>query len=92
MLNRTLIDRKTNIRIGDKPPADYMELIRGALGDQKFDELLSSHHLPAGEASPFWDNDFHEFLRWREAVLWEQIKQVTGATEASDLIEEEEAA
>jgi hypothetical protein len=91
VLNRTLIDRKTNIRISDQCPSKYMEGIRNALGEASFGQLLSSHHLPSGPGSPFWANDFESFLRWREEALWEEIKRATGATHGSDLIEEEPA-
>ena len=52
VLNRTLIDRGTNIRIGSRPPSHYLEEIRAALGDEKYQALLDSHLLPAGPNSP----------------------------------------
>ena len=30
-------------------------------------------------------NDYEAFLNWRETKLWEEIKRVTGAKEATDL-------
>ena len=63
VLNRTLIDRKTNIRISDRAPSDYLRDIRNALNrEADFDTLLRSHLLPTGDLSPFWRDDFEEFL------------------------------
>jgi hypothetical protein len=93
ILNRTLIDRKTNIRISDRAPSDYLRDIRNALGEEAaFDALLRSHLLPSGDLSPFWRDDFETFLSWRQAALWKEIQEVTGITQESDLIEEAEAA
>jgi gamma-glutamylcysteine synthetase len=41
--------------------------------------------VPTGANSPFWTDDYETFLTWREKRLWEEIKRVTGAKEASDL-------
>jgi hypothetical protein len=89
ILNRTLIDRATNQRISNRAPSDYMSDIRKELGNGKFDELLRSHKLPAGDGSPFWTDNFDTYLDWRQEALWGEIKRVTGIKEASDLIEEE---
>jgi hypothetical protein len=92
VLNRTLIDRKTNHKISDRAPSDYMEDIRGALGPDMFQGLLRSHRLPGEIDSPLWHDDFEAFLDWRQATLWEEIKRVTGASEAADLVAEEATA
>jgi hypothetical protein len=93
VLNRTLIDRKTNIRISDRAPSEYLRDIRNALDrETDFDTLLRSHLLPSGDLSPFWRDDFEAFLAWRQAELWKEIQKVTGVSEESDLIEEAEAA
>ncbi len=88
ILNRTLIDRITNIRISDRAPSDYMTEIRDALKDD-FPGLLDSHHLPAGPDSPLWRDDFEGFLDWRQESLWVRIKTATGLKEASDLVDEQ---
>ena len=92
VLNRTLIDRKTNIRISDRAPSDYMAEIRDALEPDTFKVLLESHKVDATEAAPVWTDDFETFLEQRQVELWKQIKAVTGIAEASDLVEEEDAA
>ena len=42
------------------------------------------HCLPV-EAGPLWRDDFEAFLDWRQERLWQEIKRVTGITEAADL-------
>ena len=88
ILNRTLIDRTTNIRISDREPSEYLSEIRKELGPQQFAKLLESHHLPGGPDSPLWDSDFEAFLAWREVEFWQQIKEATGLRQASDLLDE----
>jgi len=79
ILNRTLIDRVTNIRIGKRPPSDYLTEIRAAWGsDTEFRALLDSHLLPAGENSPLLTDKFQEFLGWRETAISEEIEELTG--------------
>jgi hypothetical protein len=92
VLNRTLIDRTTNRCIADRTPADYMAQIRTSLGADKFRELLWSHLLPGDQESPLWRNDFDDFLAWRQDKLWQEIQQVTGVTQATDMMLEESAA
>jgi len=84
VLNRTLIDRTTNQIISNRAPSDYMAEIRDEPGFP-FDAILSSHCLPVGEAGPLWRDDFEAFLDWRQERLWQEIKRVTGITEAADL-------
>lgn len=89
VLNRTLIDRQTNLRISDRPPAVYMKDILDQLQPQMFYELLTSHLLPATPDSPLWRDDFEAFLDWRQEAIWQAIKHVTGAVEAADLLSDE---
>lgn len=84
VLNRTLIDRTTNQMISNRAPSDYLAEIRGTPGFP-FDAVLTSHCLPTGETSPFWNDDFDTFLAWRQERLWQEIKRATGLTEAADL-------
>lgn len=78
VLNHTLIDRTTNIRISDRAPSDYMAEIQKERGNAKFKELLDSHLLPSGKDSPFWSDDFESFLNWRQDVIFREIQSVTG--------------
>lgn len=90
ILNRTLIDRKTNILIGSRPPSAYMRDIQREFGLGQFATLLESHLLPADHDSPLWRDDFAAFLAWRQERVWREIRRVTGASEAADLQVEDE--
>ncbi len=92
VLNRALIDRTTNQLISDRAPSDYFAEIRNTPGFP-FDAVLASQCLPTGSESPLWADDYDAFLDWRQNRLWEEIKRVTGAKEATDLeATQEEAA
>jgi hypothetical protein len=88
VLNRTLIDRTTNLMISDRAPSQYLGEIRNTAGFP-IDAVLASHCLPAGPDSPFWTDDYEAFLKWRQDRLWEEIKRATGVLEAADLEAEE---
>ncbi len=94
VLNRTLIDRKTNQSIGKRPPSEYLQDIRSAVKSQ-FDALLQSHLLPTQPESPLLD-EYDAFLQARQLAFWEEIKRLTGVEESSDEfvddIEDEETA
>jgi hypothetical protein len=70
--------------ISNRAPSDYLTTIRNTDGFP-FDAILSSHCLPTGDNSPFWTDDYDKFLDWREARLWQEIKLVTGITDATNL-------
>jgi hypothetical protein len=86
ILNRTLIDRDTNIRISNRAPSDYLGHIQGELAKlgpaegpaDLLTRVLESHLLPAGDDSPLFADNFEGFLSWREAQLTAQIEQATG--------------
>jgi hypothetical protein len=78
VLNHTLIDRDTNIRISDRAPSAYMQEILQARGEQKFCELLCSHLLPFDDNNGLLNDSFEEFLTWRQEKTWDEIKKVTG--------------
>lgn len=78
VLNRTLIDRGTNIRIQHKAPSVYLGDMESVLGKQLLVSVLVSHGLPADSSGPLLSDDFEAFLTWREGHLHEQIRLVTG--------------
>lgn len=84
VLNRTLIDRTTNQMISDRAPSDYLAEIRHTPGFP-FKAVLDSHCLPSGADSPFWNDDYEDFLEWRQQRLWREIQKSTGVREAADL-------
>lgn len=86
ILNRTLIDRTTNLSIGKRPPSLYLADVQQSLGSS-FHGLLRSHLLPAHPDSPLWRDDFDGLLHWREAAFWHEIQTLTGIQQAADLVE-----
>jgi hypothetical protein len=78
ILNRTLIDRTTNQVISDRAPSAYMAEIRAALGPAAFAEVIDSHLLPSGGASPLWTDDFERFVTWRREALYQEVMAATG--------------
>ncbi|NQW58541.1 MAG: DUF262 domain-containing protein [Polynucleobacter sp.] len=73
VLNRTLIDRKTNQSIKDKAPSKYIKELKSL----KKNKILESHLIPIGPNSPLSKNDFKNFLNQRSAMLEKKIKDVT---------------
>jgi hypothetical protein len=83
ILNRTLIDRITNIRIGKRAPSDYLTEIADELTEQgvrlSLDTILEAHGLPTGDDSPLRADDFAGFLEARRRFFAVEIERVTGA-------------
>jgi hypothetical protein len=77
VLNRTLIDRSTNRRIGARAPSDYLAEMRGTSGFP-FELVLESHLLPAGPDSALMQDRFGDFLEWRRSRISDAIHAATG--------------
>lgn len=77
VLNHCLIDRATNIRIGKRPPSEYLAEMRAELGPT-LDQVLRSQRLPTGEHSPLRTDRFDSFLEWRSTELHSALKMVAG--------------
>jgi hypothetical protein len=78
VLNRTLIDRMTNIRISDKAPSRYLKEMANELkGD--LTKILSSHRLPSEPEGPLFGDRFEDFLAWRMDHLTNELVEATGA-------------
>jgi hypothetical protein len=80
ILNRTLIDRATNQSLNRRNPKDYFLEMKERLGDNKFNTLLASHYLPAGDDSPLLTNNYTDFLEWRCKRIGQAIQEGTGGT------------
>ncbi len=85
VLNRTLIDATTNKIISDNAPSIYLQgLLDGLPTDdarQKRLHVMESHAIPVDEGLRLLRaNDFDAFLRFREAVLADLIRDATGGT------------
>jgi hypothetical protein len=76
VLNHTLIDKITNIRIGGNAPAVYLANMKKELGGA-LEGILRSHFLPYEEEGPLWQGRFDEFLKWRQSQLAEELTLVT---------------
>lgn len=77
VLNHTLIDRKTNIRIGGRAPSEYLAEMRTHLRG-KLPGILSSHGLPPEEHGPLFEDRFEDFLAWRIDYLTRELEDATG--------------
>ncbi len=89
VLNRTLIDKRTNIRISDRAPSDYLMEMRDEFDKDHpghLDALLESHLLPSSTLLAFAQDDFDAYLQLRQEAVWKAIQGVTGVTVASDLV------
>jgi hypothetical protein len=76
VLNHTLIDKITNIRVGGNAPSAYLGDMQDELGS-KIHDILASHNLPDAEDGPLWQDRFTDFLDWRQARLAEELGAVT---------------
>jgi len=83
ILNRTLIDRITNIRIGKRAPSDYLREIADELAAQgvqlSLDTILTGHGLPTGQSSPLHADAFESFIAARRTFFASEIAAATGA-------------
>lgn len=77
VLNKTLIDKVTNIRISNRAPSDYMGEIGRGLGKGDFQALLESHLLPTDSDSALLKDDYAAFLDWRRDALAQEIATLT---------------
>jgi len=78
ILNRTLIDRETNQRIGKNPPGAYLTDIENTIKEKSGDptmlaKILESHNLPSDKNSSLWQNDFNQFRENRAKALGDLV-------------------
>lgn len=73
ILNRALIDAKTNGRILAKKPSAYVASMREE--DEDADAVLASHLI---DAESLASDDYRRFLVRRLAIVCKEIKEVTG--------------
>ena len=77
VLNRTLIDKETNIRIGKKAPTAYLAEIEQEIDTDGLDQVLHSHLLPCGTGSSLREGRFSDFLDERQECFAERVEEVT---------------
>jgi len=70
--NITLIGAEDNLRIGSKPPSEYMEEFESnpSLGD-----TLSTHLIDDLETCGIRTNDYELFLRRRSEKIWQELEK-----------------
>lgn len=79
VLNRCLIDNKTNKVISDKPPSQYLKDIRDSLGSDLLEEVLETHLIPTTGPGALENDDLDAFIDAREKLVVKAIAAVTGA-------------
>jgi hypothetical protein len=77
ILNRTLIDKETNQRIGMRAPSDYLKEISDIVGADQIQIILGSHLLPGRVDSPLWQDRFDDFIATRQEMIYLQIEEGT---------------
>jgi hypothetical protein len=82
ILNRTMIDRITNIRIGKRAPSDYLAEVRNEFEAAglaiSFEDLLATHLMPGDTEAAVWTDDFAAFAQSRQELLATEIERATG--------------
>lgn len=77
IINRTLIDRKTNQSIGKRPPSKYLKDIENEIGKDILNKVIKTH-LIAADADMLSKESFEEFIEQRLEILRLNIQDVTG--------------
>jgi len=77
IINRTLIDRKTNQRIGKRPPSEYLKDIEKRIGHDVLNKLITSH-LMAKDTETLSKESFDAFIEHRLEIFRINIQAVTG--------------
>jgi len=75
VLNRTLIDKKTNIRISDKAPNVYSKEISDEIGGERLKHLYDSHRI---HLEHLVSNSFDAFLKDRSKALMATLRDAYG--------------
>ncbi|MEV3846726.1 DUF262 domain-containing protein [Streptomyces microflavus] len=79
ILNRALIDKRTNQSIGKRAPSEYLATMESTLGEEEVRGILKSHLLPAEQKSPMRHDNYGAFLLSRKELVVKAIESVTSA-------------
>jgi hypothetical protein len=77
VLNRTLIDQATDVRIGKSPPSAYLAEIEAEVEPETLKAILASHLLPSDAQSSLRSDRFEDFLDERAKLISEELSRVT---------------
>lgn len=69
--NFTAVEWPTNIKIGKKPPSDYVPPLDHAMSGEERDRMYGWHALPP----LWWELPYHEFLVQRRVLMADVIRQ-----------------
>lgn len=72
VVNRTLIPKITNIKIGKNSPSKYLQQLKSENSD--LERCLSSHLIPDNLVSGFYDNNYLDFLEERAKAIFGLIQ------------------
>ncbi|MFJ8993170.1 DUF262 domain-containing protein [Streptomyces sp. NPDC102279] len=78
ILNRALIDKRTNQSIGKRAPSEYLSTMEEALGEEEVSGILQSHLLPGDHDSQLRNDNYAAFLFIRKTLVIKAIESVTG--------------
>ena len=79
IVNKTPLSRRTNQRIGGRPPSEYLKSIekKDNISPDRLDEILHTHLI---DPQTLRDDDFEGFYQKRADALAEQIGSAMGKT------------
>ena len=73
VVNRTLIPKITNIKIGSKTPSSYLKKLKSE--NPKLDQCMSSHLIPSKLISGVYDDNYLGFLEERSKAIFILIQR-----------------
>lgn len=76
ILNRTLIDKATNIALGRTAPAKYFKEVSAKLGAEKTARLFRSHFVDPTPNGGIRKDDYDRFIERRRDLLLAKIREV----------------
>ena len=76
IINRTLIDRTTNQRIGKRPPYEYLKDIERDIGKDVLNKTIVTH-LMADDIKSLSKESFNGFMEHRLNIIRKNIQEVT---------------
>jgi len=85
VINRSLIPRLANIKASNKPPSEYMQNLRAQ--NNKLDEALAKHMVPAEIIDGTYDDVFEIFLDDRGTLIIQALKSAVLDKRAAMLAE-----
>ncbi|MCQ2738551.1 MAG: hypothetical protein MJ224_08090 [archaeon] len=73
--NYIYLEYKDNIKISDKNPKDYWNMMLNSLNDIEKEELMNNYAEKYDLPYEFWDMDYFEFLNARRKLMTQSIRK-----------------